>query len=958
MKEMNKIRHKKTAYFGIYTAVFSVCILLVFSDFWRYGRTLIWKQDGISQYFPRAVYYAEYIRTFVSNLLQGRLELPMYDFSLGMGAEVTYSLEPLYFLFALFGEEHAELAYQCITVIRFYLAGITVSILCLYFKKGYFETLIAGMIYVFCSFALYGGARHTMFMIPMILLPLLILAIEEILREKRWYLCTIFVAVSLLSNYYYLYMNTIAMGIYFVVRFLCQREKEKKTVRNFVRKGLVICGTYLLGVAMSCIVLVTTFGQYVGSSRNGSAIIKTPSLFYYSKEWLVRCFLSFLTTANSPGEWLKLGFLPIAFAAVVCLFARKGKKEIKILSVIALILMSFPIFGFIFSGFSFVQNRWCYMIALLVAYITAAVWPELFDMTRREVLILAAAVGLYGYLAYFGNYLTTKYTKLAFLCLTVTFGAVLLCQKRIKKLPELLKKGLILCLCMAMVLVNGHTFFGTAGAVQEYAAPGEAAKKSIDTPLAAVSQLEDDSFYRCEALVTSFHALSASLQLGYNGVSVFNSTINGYIMEYLSEMGCTSFGGTTIYGLDNRTFLNALAAVKYCGYYEGDERTLPYGYEEVLRTEQNKKTAVICENKYALPFGYTYKETITREELEQYSAVERQEVLMQKVLLEAEAAKKTETKDSVFESGSGEEGAQEKSKAEDSIFGSGSGEESVQEKSETEDPVLKSGSGEEDAQEKMIQEETMEIQITSQELEILSVEEQGVKLTETSMTADASEEHLLTLTFESRPDSETYLVLENGFLEGDGSEEPINLFIETEGNSYKFRFRAEDDRYGTGQKDFVLNLGYHEDVLTSCTIKMSRAGSIEFSGLKLYSQSMENVESYTQARKEAVLEEVCVENNSVSGRIALEEEKILVLSIPYQKGWTAYVDGEKTEIKRANGMYMGLPLTAGEHSVELKFEIPGMRYVLVITPCAVVLFTGLLTVSAIRRKRKQSTCVQ
>ena len=138
-------------------------------------------------------------------------------------------------------------------------------------------------------------------------------------------------------------MSTIGMGIYFLVRFFCQPEKKHRSLKNFIGRGLVISGSYLLGVAMSCIVLVTTFGLYVGSGRSGSAVIKTPSLFYYHAKWLLSCFLCFPTTANSPGDWLKLGYLPIAFLAVVFLFTRKGRKELKIFSVLSVILMALPL---------------------------------------------------------------------------------------------------------------------------------------------------------------------------------------------------------------------------------------------------------------------------------------------------------------------------------------------------------------------------------------------------------------------------------------------------------------------------------------------------------------------------------------------------------------------------------------------------------------------------------------
>lgn len=80
--------------------------------------------------------------------------------------------------------------------------------------------------------------------------------------------------------------------------------------------------------------------------------------------------------------------------------------------------------------------------------------------------------------------------------------------------------------------------------------------------------------------------------------------------------------------------------MKYYAYYAGEdgqeapERTLPYGSEEVLRTEVNGKETVVCENRYALPLGYTYDQAMTQEELEQYDVLDRQEVMMQSVMLD------------------------------------------------------------------------------------------------------------------------------------------------------------------------------------------------------------------------------------------------------------------------------------------------------------------------------------
>lgn len=913
----DKIKHKTTAYFIIYTIAFAFLLLIVFIDFIRFDKTLIWKADGISQYYPRAVFYSDYIRDLFSNLFSGNLKLPMYDFRLGLGGEITYSLEPLYLLFALFGREHTELAYTLLVLLRFYCAGITSSILFLYLKKDYFTTFIASVVYVFCGFSLYGGARHPMFMVPMIMLPLLVIAVEEIIRHKKWYLCTILVAVSLFSNYYYLYMTTLGMVIYFFVRFFCQKEKEKRSLKSFLSYVGIVGGSYLLGVAMSCIVLVTTFGLYVGSGRSGSTLIKTPSLFYYGEEWLVRCFETFLTTVNSPGDWLKLGFLPIAYLAVVFLFLRRGKKELKILSVIAVIMMSLPVVGVVFSGFDSVSNRWCYLIALLVAGIVAECLPEMFRMDRREMKICGAAVGVYGFLTFFGNVMTTRYTKLAFVCLVVTFAVVLLCQERIREWTKYTKQAMMILLTFAMVLHSGHSLYSMAGVVREYAAPGETEKLSNNTPLLAISELEDESFYRVSTPKLNYRTISSSIMHDYNSISMFNSTFNGSIMEYLEKMGSTGYSVTQLFGMSNRTYMNALAAVKYYAYYDEPERAMPYGYEEVLKTEANGKETTICENKNALPLGYTYDSVITEEELENYDVTERQEIMMQTAVIAA--------KD--------ESGAVQHAELE-------------------------------------------QLELTGEELEILAVEEDGISMTETALTAGEEQElmsdeendqdsdnlaeedaeentYQLTLHFEGQPNSETYLVLEQGLLEGDMSEEAINIGFQTDGNDLSYKFRADDDRYGSRQEDYVFNLGYHEKAINSCTITMSRAGMIQFENLKLYSQPMDNAELYSDALKANILENVVIDTNQVSGTVELEEDKLLVLSIPYQNGWTVYVDGEQTEAVRTNYMYIGIPLTAGAHTVELEFAIPGVKYALVIMPSAVVLFIVLSLGSVIRRKRKQ-----
>ena len=62
----------------------------------------------------------------------------------------------------------------------------------------------------------------------------------------------------------------------------------------------------------------------------------------------------------------------------------------------------------------------------------------------------------------------------------------------------------------------------------------------------------------------------------------------------------------------------------------------------------------------------------------------------------------------------------------------------------------------------------------------------------------------------------------------------------------------------------------------------------------------------------------------LTGTISTSRDKFLCFSIPYDEGWTAYVDGEKAELVRANIGFMGVELPAGDHEIELKYWPPGM----------------------------------
>lgn len=89
----------------------------------------------------------------------------------------------------------------------------------------------------------------------------------------------------------------------------------------------------------------------------------------------------------------------------------------------------------------------------------------------------------------------------------------------------------------------------------------------------------------------------------------------------------------------------------------------------------------------------------------------------------------------------------------------------------------------------------------------------------------------------------------------------------------------------------------------------------------------------------------------IAGDIKVKTTGRLYTSIPYDKGWTAKVDGVATPILPLKDAMITVPLTAGDHHVTFEFEPEGFRLGLGISGVSVVLM--LMVYYFERRKVKQ-----
>jgi uncharacterized membrane protein YfhO len=81
----------------------------------------------------------------------------------------------------------------------------------------------------------------------------------------------------------------------------------------------------------------------------------------------------------------------------------------------------------------------------------------------------------------------------------------------------------------------------------------------------------------------------------------------------------------------------------------------------------------------------------------------------------------------------------------------------------------------------------------------------------------------------------------------------------------------------------------------------------------------------------------------VRGRVAAVEAGVLFLSIPFNRGWQASLDGRPVALHRIDAGFTGVLVPAGPHQVELRFVPQGSRVGLAVSLLAVI--TGALWVA-------------
>lgn len=86
-----------------------------------------------------------------------------------------------------------------------------------------------------------------------------------------------------------------------------------------------------------------------------------------------------------------------------------------------------------------------------------------------------------------------------------------------------------------------------------------------------------------------------------------------------------------------------------------------------------------------------------------------------------------------------------------------------------------------------------------------------------------------------------------------------------------------------------------------------------------------------------------------------EERTVLFTSIPYDEGWTVYVDGVETETKAVVGdAFIALELEPGYHDLEFRYEAPGARTGMAVSGISLGIYGILIAADLVKSKKRKA----
>ncbi len=464
------------------------------------------------------------------------------------GTFAYYLTSPLVWLSTLVPLEYLPDYIYALTIIKIGLCG---AAFCLYLVRAYYENK-HGLIDVLlaCCYALMSYniaySMNLMWLDGVIMLPIILIGIEEIIHDRKPTILIISTFISLWLCYYISFMSAVFCVIYSICRLI---ELKKCSVKRIV---YLFCGA-VCGLGLSMPVVLPGILALSQGKMNEKFANRNPQLIKYSFIDFIGQFLSgrYDTIYNDGLPFVFCGTLTVAL--VIWYFVKKGNKIPKIIygSAIA--------FYFVAMMFEPLDNA-------LHGFRETACFEVRYSYTFSLLLLIVA----YKATESFGNLAKkTSHSK----------GLMVL----------------VSCFVIAELFMNASII--VAGLMIEcHYKPREEYMRVLHSKQNLLKMIDDDDFYRISD--NNAYSYNDGAWLGYNGIGYFSSCYNLPVMDFFGNLGENQ--NHHVLKDRNRTpFEESILGLKYRLYYMRSDSP-----ESIIGKDG---AYTLSYNEDALPLGYMVK---------------------------------------------------------------------------------------------------------------------------------------------------------------------------------------------------------------------------------------------------------------------------------------------------------------------------------------------------------------
>lgn len=205
-----------------------------------------------------------------------------------------------------------------------------------------------------------------------------------------------------------------------------------------------------------------------------------------------------------------------------------------------------------------------------------------------------------------------------------------------------------------------------------------------------------------------------------------------------------------------------------------------------------------------------------------------------------------------------------------------------------------------------------------------------------SVTSSSTEDAAIQYQIEVPENSQVYLSFTNLHFSND-KQKKVDILV-----------NGEKKTFTTDNVFSFFNLGYTKETKTfNIYISFPGNSQVSFESPTFYRLDTQTLTEAIQKIKEQPVT-VSTSKNKVFATYDVQQDTSIFFTIPYDKGWSAYQDGKKIEIKQAQTGFMKVDVPKGKEIITLSFIPNGF-----ITG-AICSFTSLLLFGIYNHRRKSS----